>query len=131
MCPSVAPAQVNLPSFSFGDGAKEVQSASDPNEIYKGLIEYALRSKWSRPDNIDDARFVAEVQLSIDASGDVTDYHWVKGSGNPQWDDSVKAALAETKSVGRQPPKGFPETFISPIRRGEGAGEEAMQLSSR
>lgn len=129
--PSVAPAQVNLPSFSFGDGAKEVQTASDPNEVYKGLIEYALRSRWIRPDNLDDARFSADIQLSIDPSGDVTGYHWVKGSGNRKWDDSVKEALAETKSVGRKPPKGFPETFTVRFDVETVPGEGTMQLSSR
>src|SRR5690242_17053675 len=39
VAPSVAPAQVNLPSFAFSDGAHDVQSISDPVEVYKSLIE--------------------------------------------------------------------------------------------
>src|SRR5262245_32152967 len=37
--PAVAPAAVSLPAFDFSDGAKAVQSISDPNAIYKALVE--------------------------------------------------------------------------------------------
>src|SRR5215813_5863414 len=42
--PAVAPPAVALPSFNFSDGAKEVESISDPNSVYKALIEDAVRS---------------------------------------------------------------------------------------
>ena len=52
-----------MPAFEFHDGAKEVQSISDPNVIYKGLVEHALRSRWNRPEDIADENFVAEVNV--------------------------------------------------------------------
>jgi protein TonB len=127
--PSVAPAAVSLPAFAFSDGAHEVETASDPNAIYKGLVEHALRARWSRPDDVEDAKYAAEVKLTIDQEGKVEDYQWLSGSGNTRWDDSVKAALAQTKSISRPPPKGFPPTFI--VRFDVQTTESVMELSSR
>jgi hypothetical protein len=109
--PAVAPAPAVLPSFDFNDGAKAVQSLSDPNGIYKALVEHALRSRWNRPEDIADDAFAAEIELALEPSGKVTNYRWISGSGNKRWDDSVKSALAQTKALSRPPPKGFPEKF--------------------
>jgi hypothetical protein len=35
-----------------------------------------------------------------------------RGSGDAAWDDSVKKLLAETATVGRPPPIGFPEKVL-------------------
>src|SRR5580704_11526585 len=69
LAPAVAPASVSLPSFEFSDGAKEVQSISDPNGIYKALVEYTLRSRWKRPEDPAFDNNIAEVELSVDKSG--------------------------------------------------------------
>src|SRR5690242_14486337 len=39
--PAVAPPSVGLPGFVFNDGAKDVQTTTDVNELYKGVIERA------------------------------------------------------------------------------------------
>jgi hypothetical protein len=109
--PVAAPAAVSLPSFDFSDGAKAVQTISDPNGIYKALVEHTLRSRWSRPEDRDDANYVAEVEVSLDKTGKMGEYRWLKGSGDQRWDNSVKAALAQTKVINKPPPKGFPENF--------------------
>jgi outer membrane biosynthesis protein TonB len=62
---------------------------------------------------LEDAKFVAEVELTIDKNGNIETYQWLKGSGNKRWDDSVKASLAVVKSINRPPPKGFPEKFVT------------------
>jgi TonB family protein len=129
--PSVAPAAVNLPAFDFQDGAKDVQSASDANTIYKGLIEHALRSRWNRPEDIADDQFVAEVEVSIDKDGNVTGSRWLKGSGNARWDNSVKAAVAATKAISRPPPKNFPGSFVTRFDVASEQTEPVMHLSSR
>lgn len=129
--PTAAPAPVSLPAFDFNDGAKEVQSVSDPNTIYKGLVEHALRSRWNRPDDIDDSTFVAEVNLSIDSDGKVISSQWLKGSGNARWDKSVKAAVAATQAISRPPPKGFPPTFVARFDVESERTEEVMHFSSR
>jgi TonB family protein len=129
--PSAAPAPVSLPAFEFNDGARDVQSVSDPNLIYKGLVEHALRSRWNRPEDIADDKYVAEVEVSIDAQGKVTGARWLKGSGDARWDSSVKAALAATKMIARPPPKGFPGTFLTRFDVESTRTEEVMRLSSR
>src|ERR1035437_5387407 len=129
--PAAAPAAVILPDMQFGDGAKEVQTISDPNGIYKGLIEHTLRSRWNRPEDIADDAYVAEVELSVDAKGRVTDYRWLKGSGDKRWDKSVKAVVAQTKSISRPPPKGFPQQFPVRFDVETSRTEPVIQLSSQ
>ncbi len=107
-----APAAVALPSFAFSDGAIDVQSISDPNGIYRNLVEHTLRSYWNRPQDLADDSYTAEVELTIDKTGYIEDSRWVKGSGNDRWDQSVRDAIAQLKSVSRPPPKGFPNKFV-------------------
>ena len=128
---AVAPAAASLPAFEFHDGAKEVQSISDPNGVYKALIEHTLRSRWSRPEDIADETYVAEVELSVDGKGRVTDYRWLKGSGDKRWDDSVKAVVAQTKTISRPPPKGFPQQFPVRFDVETSRTEPVIQLSSK
>lgn len=128
--PSVAPAAVVLPGMEFPDGAKQVVSVSDPNGIYKGLVEHTLRSRWNRPEDMNDDNFVVEVQVAIDPSGKIENYTWVKGSGNTRWDNSVKEVFAETKVISKGPPKGFPEKFLVRFDV-ESTRSEPIQLSSR
>ncbi len=109
----VAPPAVDVGTFNFkDDSAKTVQSSSDPVMIYKGFMEYALRSKWTRPTGLDDANFVAEVDVNIDPAGKITGTNWRSGSGHPRWDDSVKRALKETPAFSRPPPKNFPAKVV-------------------
>lgn len=110
--PVSAPPAVDLPSF-FSDGAKEVLEVSDPKLQYKGLVELALRTRWNRPEDVDDQTYVAEVELNIDPDGKVVGSKWLKGSGNARWDKSVREAVAATKTISRPPPKGFPGTFLA------------------
>ena len=128
--PAVAPAAAVLPNMDFSDGAKAVQSISDPNGIYKALIEHTLRSRWNRPEDIADDAYIAEVELSVDAKGRVTDYRWLKGSGDKRWDESVKAVVAQTKTINRPPPKGFPDKFSVRFDVETSRTEPVMHLSS-
>jgi TonB family protein len=129
--PAVAPPTAILAGMDFSDGAKEVQTISDPNGLYKALIEHTLRSRWNRPEDIADEAYVAEVELNVDAKGRVTDYHWLKGSGDKRWDDSVKAVVAQTKTISRPPPKGFPQQFPVRFDVETSRTEPVIQLSSK
>lgn len=129
--PTVAPAPVVLPDMDFQDGAKVVQSAADPNAVYKALVEHALRSRWTRPDDIDDSTFVAEVELHIDADGNVSSPRWLKKSGNSRWDKSVKEAVAATPVLSRPPPKGFPPLFIARFDVESERTEDVIHFTSR
>ena len=71
-----------------------------------------LRSKWDRPEDVQDEDYVAELELAIDSTGKIIGVDWKKGSGNSRWDESVRRAVAETKSMNRPPPKDFPEKFV-------------------
>ncbi len=129
--PAAAPPAVVLPSMDFSDGAKAVKTIADPNGIYKALVEHTLRTRWSRPEDIADDTYVAEVQLSVDAKGRVTDSEWVRGSGDKRWDDSVKAVVAQTKVISRPPPKGFPDRFLVRFDVETSRAEPVIQLSSK
>jgi len=111
---AVAPPPTIAAAFDFSDGAKAVQSdaTSDPTMIYKGFLEFTIKQKWNRPENLNDKDFVAEVELAVDKSGQVTANQWKRSSGHSQWDDSVRKAIAQTKALSRPPPKGFPEKFL-------------------
>jgi TonB family protein len=128
--PTVAPAAAVLPAFSFDEGARQVQSISSPNDIYKALVEHTLRSYWNRPEDMADDTFVANVELTIDKSGYVSDSRWINGSGNARWDATVKQAVAQVKAITRPPPKGFPEKFVVRFDV-ESTRTEAIQLGSR
>jgi hypothetical protein len=101
---------VDVPSFVF-EGGKAVESTSDPVQIYKSLVEYSLRSRWDRPEDIEDHDFVAEVEVAVDSSGQIDNPLWKKSSGNKRWDDSVRRALANAKRMDRPPPPHFPAVW--------------------
>ncbi len=111
VAPAAAPPAAVLPSFDF-EGGKAVETTSDPNVLYKGFVEYTLRSRWNRPEGIADEHYVAEVELAIGRDGHVLSTTWKKGSGDTAWDYSVKKVLAETTTIGRPPPKGFPDKVL-------------------
>jgi hypothetical protein len=105
--PVVAPPSADVPSFEFA-GGKAVNSESDPVQLYKGYLEYALRSKWNRPDNLPDDNYVAEVAVNVDAQGNLRQSKWLKGSGDALWDASVKNVFKAVQQIDRRPPTNFP-----------------------
>jgi TonB C terminal len=105
--PVVAPAAVDVPSFEFS-GGKTVLSESDPVQLYKGYMEYQLRSKWNRPDNMADDNYVAEVKVNVDKDGNLSRVTWQKGSGDDQWDQTVRSVFKTITSIDRRPPTNFP-----------------------
>jgi hypothetical protein len=106
--PVVAPPANDVQDFVFNDGAKAVNSESDPVQLYKGYLEYTLRSKWNRPDNMDDDKYVAEVAVNVDKQGKLSQPNWLKGSGDEKWDQSVKDVFKVVSNIGRNPPTNFP-----------------------
>jgi outer membrane biosynthesis protein TonB len=125
---AAAPPAAILPSFDFSDGAKAVGTSSDQAGLYKSQVEFSLRSHWNRPDAPEDEKFVAEVQLDMDPAGNIIDWRLVKGSGDPRWDDSVKAAMKATPNIGRPRPKNFPEQFLVRFDVQSSQATDAIQL---
>ena len=105
--PVVAP-PAEAPTLEFSDGAKAVNEERDPVQLYKGYMEYTLRQKWNRPENLADEKYVAEVQVSVDQAGNLSHPNWLKGSGDEKWDQTVKDVFKTVASIGRPPPKNFP-----------------------
>ncbi len=105
--PTVAPPAAELPSFEFEGGAA-VETSSDPVHLYKGYLEYSLRSKWQRPDDMADDKYVAEVEVTVDRKGKISNPVWEKGSGDAKWDDSVKEVFKVVRNMDRPPPTNFP-----------------------
>jgi outer membrane biosynthesis protein TonB len=105
--PVVAPATVEVPSLEFG-GGKTVLSENDPVQLYKGYLEYTLRSKWNRPENMADDNYVAEVAVNVDRQGNLSQTQWLKGSGDAKWDASVKEVFKLVLNIDRRPPTNFP-----------------------
>ncbi len=128
--PAVAPAAASLPAFEFSDGAHQVESISDPNAIYKALVEHSLRARWNRPENIQDDKYVVDVEVTVEKDGTVDGYRWIKLTGDERWDKSVREVLAQTKVIDRPPPKGFPTTFIVRFDVQSEAVEDTIRLGS-
>jgi hypothetical protein len=59
-----------------------------------------------------DDDFVAEVEVSIDSSGHISDPAWKRESGNARWDNSVRQAVARSSRMSRPPPKDFPSRIL-------------------
>jgi hypothetical protein len=106
--PVVAPAAVDVPSFDFA-GGKTVLSETDPVQLYKGYMEYVLRSRWNRPENVPDDAYVAEVQVNVDPDGHLGRIVWQKGSGDVKWDQTVKDVFKVVTHIDRPPPTNFPD----------------------
>ena len=109
--PVVAPAAVEVPSFDFA-GGKTVLSESDPVQLYKGYIEYVLRSKWRRPENVPDDNFAVEVALNVDKLGNLSGVSFQKGSGDAQWDQTVRDVFKLVTQIDRRPPTNFPNQVL-------------------
>ena len=109
--PVVAPPAAELPSFDFA-GGKIVDSSSDPVQIYKGYMEYVLRSKWDRPEDMADDNYVVEVAVAVNQQGQMSAPVWQKGSGDTKWDNSVKQVFNAVKSFDRPPPTNFPASIV-------------------
>ena len=105
--PVVVPAAVDVPSFDFA-GGKTVLSENDPVQLYKGYLEYVLRSKWQRPENMEDDTYAAEVSVNVDRQGRLSQTQWLRGSGDAKWDQTVKAVFQLVTQIDRRPPTNFP-----------------------
>ncbi len=54
-------------------------------QLYKGYMEYSLRAKWNRPEDLPDENYVAEIAVNVDKQGNISQPRWLKGSGDEKW----------------------------------------------
>jgi TonB family protein len=108
---AIAPPPVEIPSFDF-EGGKVVAFSSDRVQQYKGLLQEAVQGNWDRPRDVDDHTNVAEVEIAVDKTGQITNLGMKKKSGQKKWDDSVLLAIANTKKVSLPPPTNFPPRVV-------------------
>lgn len=76
-----------------------------------------IGSAWSVPTTIEDSvlkKLSAEACLTISASGELTRFTVLRGSGNSQFDSSLEAALGQIKTL--SPP---PARFLAAAQRGK------------
>lgn len=104
----VAPPAAMVPGLDFSDGAKAVNSETDPVLRYKNYMEYNLRKQWNRPEGMADDKFVAEVAVTVDKQGNISNPQWLKGSGNEKWDKTVNNVFKVVHNIDRTPPTNFP-----------------------
>jgi len=104
--PEAVPQATQMPSFEFSDGAKEVKTISDPNELYKTYIERYLKSQWKLPETDG----IVEIEMNIDEKGKILSSSFQVRQGQ-YWEKSVLDLLKIITNFPKPPPKGFPLQF--------------------
>jgi colicin import membrane protein len=104
---AVAPPAADAPTLDF-DGGRKVISSTDPLQLYKDMLQNALQLNWVRPPDTDDHTNVALVEIAVDKKGNISNPVFQQVSGQKQWDESVRRAIADTPRVSMAPPSNFP-----------------------
>ncbi len=73
------------------EDARAARAATEA-ERYKGLMQQKVERNWARPSNSAQG-LTCVVHVRLDPSGDVTDAHVVRSSGNAAFDRSVESAV--------------------------------------
>lgn len=114
--PSNVPPAVDAPEAAdapemFIPAAPTGPVITDKIERYRAVIQGAYLAVWDKPPGPDDANYAADVEISVDSRGRISDPKFIKGSGDTKWDATVKDALAKVKEIGEAPPDKFPQRF--------------------
>jgi TonB family protein len=81
------------PGTSLSGEAKEATEVH-----YFDSVRERLKQNWELPAWISrQKRFTAQVQIRIDAQGNLREFHFLKESGSPQFDEAVKRTLQESQ----------------------------------
>jgi len=88
---------------------------SDPKSLYKALVEHTLRSAGTSLTILRTTASWPRWSWRWIRSGNIADTRWLRGSGDARWDNSVKAVLAETKTVGKSAAERFPGEVHRPV----------------
>jgi colicin import membrane protein len=90
---------------STGAGGAAMQRALlDAQDSYFAMLIQQLKSNHVKPDGLSDL-LSADVSFRISADGTISQVTITRSSGNPDFDQSVRAAFARTGSIGPRPDK--------------------------
>jgi colicin import membrane protein len=90
---------------STGAGGTAMQRAlQDAQDSYFAMLIQQLKSNHVKPDGLSDL-LSADVSFRISADGTISQVTITRSSGNPEFDQSVRAAFARTGSIGPRPDK--------------------------
>jgi TolA protein len=78
--------------------AKESDTAN-----YYDTVRAKLQENWALPVWLSRQNLSAQIEVVIDSRGTVREFRFVKTSGNPQFDDAVKRALAQSQPFDTPP----------------------------
>jgi TonB family protein len=53
-----------------------------------------------------------DVVVNVDRAGNLSETKWLKGSGNANWDQTVKDVFKTVSNIGRPPPTNFPANVV-------------------
>jgi colicin import membrane protein len=79
------------PGSSLSGDAREAAT-----ESYYDAVKDRLQENWALPAWIARQNLAAQVQIMIDARGQIRELKFVKSSGNPRFDEEVKRTLQES-----------------------------------
>ena len=105
-----APVVASMPTFEFSAG-KTVYAESDPVQLYKGYMEYVLRSQWQRSVDSTNNSCFGSIMLNVDKQGNLSRGEWLDGSGDTNWFQSVVNTVNQVATMDRRPPTNFPSTI--------------------
>jgi outer membrane biosynthesis protein TonB len=88
--------------ISKGDSLAGDAKESDQSNYYDSVLQ-RLQENWALPVWLSRQNLSAQVQVFIDARGRLHGFRFVKGSGNPQFDDAVKRTLQESSPFSSPP----------------------------
>jgi hypothetical protein len=95
-----------LPDF-YIPGGKELNAGS-PIDVFKDTLEKIIKEKWNKPENLEDDKFVALVDITVGRDGTLSNPQYRTVSGNTAWDNTVRAAIAAVPRVTEKVPTNFP-----------------------
>ena len=79
--------QISKGSSLSGDAKASLETT------YYDVVVERIRSYWELPQWLQDKNLSAKVLILINSKGEMTSYHFIKSSGNEQFDNEVKRTL--------------------------------------
>lgn len=106
-----------LENFVALGAAESAELSADVANGYVRVLREKIRSRWIQPEALQDSDVATEVTFTVAASGRVTGFRIVRGSGVEAFDASVRKAFTLLSVV--PPPDGKAHVFRLTLRMRE------------